>query len=121
METARVFVYGTLRRGGSNSFRMDGAEFVAAATVNGRLYHISWYPGIVLDPAAGPVRGEIHQVSPERLAALDAFEGPEYRRVETEVTTSEGGRMSAWIWEWARPVEGFGHIAGGDWLEASGA
>ena len=35
MEPTRqpVFVYGTLRRGGSNHFRMAGAEFIAAGTI----------------------------------------------------------------------------------------
>ncbi len=39
-----VFVYGTLRRGGSNHFRMEGAEFLSAATVNGRLYRSFYQP-----------------------------------------------------------------------------
>ena len=115
-----VFVYGTLRRGGSNSFRMDGAEFVGAATVRGKLYPISWYPGLVLDEAADLVKGEVFRVSAEQLAALDAFEGPEYRRVRTEAITASGERLSAWIWEWAMPVDGGEPIAGGDWLEHSG-
>ncbi|MEO8614231.1 MAG: gamma-glutamylcyclotransferase family protein, partial [Luteolibacter sp.] len=44
-----VFVYGTLRRGGSNHFRMDGAEFITAGRIAGRMYKIDWYPGLVLD------------------------------------------------------------------------
>lgn len=120
MEGVPVFVYGTLRRGGSNAFRMDGAEFVAEATVRGKLYPISWYPGVVLDAEAAPVKGDIFRVSAEQLAALDAFEGPEYHRVETEAVTAAGECLTAWIWEWAMPVDGRDAIAGGDWLEHSG-
>lgn len=119
METHLVFVYGTLRRGGSNAFRMDGAGFVAAGTVDGRLYRIDWYPGIVLDPAAGPVRGDLFRVAPDQLAALDMFEGPEYRRVETVIATDGGGCETAWVWEWILPADESARIPGGDWLEGT--
>jgi gamma-glutamylcyclotransferase (GGCT)/AIG2-like uncharacterized protein YtfP len=39
----------------------------------------------VLDDAGDDVLGEIYQVSPEQMQSLDAFEGPEYRRVMVEV------------------------------------
>ena len=35
-----VFVYGTLRRGGSNHFRLAAAEFVSEATVKSHVMHI---------------------------------------------------------------------------------
>ncbi|RPJ35562.1 MAG: gamma-glutamylcyclotransferase [Verrucomicrobiaceae bacterium] len=113
-----VFVYGTLRRGGSNHFRMDGAEFVAAGTVRGRLYHIDWYPGLVLDENAGEVPGEIHQVSAGMLDELDRFEGPQYRRVRVEVNGGGDHRspLSAWLWEWLGPVDEGRRIISGDWL-----
>ena len=119
-----VFVYGTLRRGASNHFRMAGADFVAAGTVGGRIYRIDWYPGLVLDAGGGRIHGEVFAVREELLAALDVFEGAsteevegcEYRRVRTEVQTGGGGSLVAWVWEWLGPVDEAKAIPGGDWL-----
>ncbi|HBM76597.1 MAG TPA: hypothetical protein DD438_00690, partial [Verrucomicrobiales bacterium] len=41
-----VFVYGTLRRGFSNHFRLGKAPFVKEGWILGRLYRIDWYPGM---------------------------------------------------------------------------
>lgn len=115
-----VFVYGTLRRGGSNDFRMANARFVAEGEVRGRLYRIDWYPGFVADENAGPVVGDIFMVDAETIAALDEFEGSEYRRVKIEVEVrDEAGAVSkeqAWIWEWLGATSESQRIAGGDWL-----
>ncbi len=91
-----VFVYGTLRRGASNHWRMEEAEFVGEAWVLGHLYPIDWYPGMVLDDDGVPVRGEVYRVGSELLGELDEFEGvrgevaDEYARVRTEVRRKEG-------------------------------
>jgi gamma-glutamylcyclotransferase (GGCT)/AIG2-like uncharacterized protein YtfP len=116
----KVFVYGTLRRGGSNHFRMEGAEFMTAATVRARLYRIDWYPGLVLDDAGDDVIGEIYQVSERLMKQLDAFEGPEYHRVMVEVKCAGDHRspVAAWIWEWMEPVDETRRITGGDWLSS---
>ncbi len=113
-----IFVYGTLRRGGSNHHRLHGAEFVATAAVRGRLYRIDWYPGLVADETSGEVIGEIHQVSADLLAALDDYEGPEYRRVKMDVRSTQGDvpACRAWVWLWGGPVDESRRIAGGDWL-----
>lgn len=119
----RIFVYGTLRRGGSNHFRLAGGQFVGEGQVNGRLYRIDWYPGLVLDPGAGEVRGELHEVTAEMLHELDVFEGIsageiegcEYRRVPTDVTCGNS-TMRAWVWEWVGPVKETDRIPDGDWL-----
>ena len=121
-----VFVYGTLRRGASNHWRMDGAEFVAAGTVGGSIYRIDWYPGMVLG-GGSRVMGEVFAVTPDQLAALDEFEGVsaaetdgcEYRRVKTVVAT-DGGAIEAWVWEWIGPVDQSKLVSSGDWLAADG-
>jgi gamma-glutamylcyclotransferase (GGCT)/AIG2-like uncharacterized protein YtfP len=113
---SHVFVYGTLRRGGSNHFRMDEAEFVAMGTVTGRLYRIDWYPGLVPDETAGDVVGEIYQAPEGLLEKLDAYEGAAYRRLQTQVRLLRGASVSAWIWEWLGPVDEARRIMSGDWL-----
>lgn len=118
-----LFIYGTLRRGGSNHFRMDGAEFVGGGRIPGRIYKIDWYPALVCD-GAGEVKGELYRVSEEHLLALDVFEGivPEegescgYRRVKVEVTLDSGEKESAWVWEWIGDFSSALALDTGDWL-----
>ena len=122
-----VFVYGTLRSGGSNHFRMDGAEFIATGSIRGRLYRFGWYPGLIADPSAGEIIGEVYAVGPAQLAALDVFEGlsageiegSEYRRVRVRVSRAESIEepIEAWIWEWLGAVDETQRIVSGDWLQ----
>lgn len=119
-----IFVYGTLRRGGSNAFRMDGAEFVSSGKVAGKLYAISWYPGLVLQ-GAGTVDGDLFRVGCDQLVALDEFEGisakqiegAEYRRVMAEVATTASQIVTAWAYEWIGPVDESKRITSGDWVQ----
>jgi len=113
---ARVFVYGTLRKGGSNNFRMEDCKWIGPAAVNGHLYEIDWYPGLVLDENGAKVVGDLYEVPAEKIDALDEFEGPEYRRLRTMVQNAEDEAESAWIWEWSRPTQGLQAVPGGDWL-----
>lgn len=113
---AHVFVYGTLRRGGSNNFRMEGCKWLGPAGVNGNLYEVDWYPGLVLDEDAAEVIGDLYEVPDERMSELDEFEGPEYKRVRAMVQTAEDKALSAWVYEWNRDTEGLQPIPDGDWL-----
>jgi gamma-glutamylcyclotransferase (GGCT)/AIG2-like uncharacterized protein YtfP len=115
-----VFVYGTLRRGGSNHFRMADAEFIESGTLRGRLYRIDWYPGLVLDASGDEISGEIFAVDPQRLTSLDEFEGHEYRRIRATVKTPYGIPMKAWMWEWLMPVDESHRILSGDWSKENG-
>ena len=120
-----VFVYGTLRCGGTHHWRMDGAVFIRPGTIRGRMYRFDWYPGIVPDDSAGEITGDVYAVGPAQLAALDRFEGlsageiegSEYRRIRVTVG-GEGEPVSAWIWEWLGPVDESRRIPDGDWLNA---
>jgi len=117
-----VFVYGTLRRGASDHFRMRGAECIGRAVVKGRLYRVSWYPGLVLDDEGGEVPGEVYRVSAAHLEALDAFEGchggedDEFRRRRVGVEMAEGEAPGeVWIWEYRGEVRNLRRIAGAGW------
>lgn len=73
-----IFVYGTLKRDGSNHRQIAGQEFVGLArTVPGyRLFSLGDYPGMVVFPAdrAG-VTGELWSVTAAAIPQLDEFEG----------------------------------------------
>ncbi len=118
-----VFVYGTLRKGGSNHFRMAGTEFAGEGKVAGRMWKLDWYPVLILGGETF-VKGEIYRVDDRILEELDRFEGitpdptvsREYRRVMTAVNLSGGGTADAWIWEWTGDPVGALPLAGEDWL-----
>ena len=87
----RVFVYGTLKRGGGNHSFLAGQQFLGAArTPPGfTLYLLGDYPGMV--PAAGDqagVTGEVWAVDDACLARLDELEGVDeglYERVSIKL------------------------------------
>ena len=132
MRAEPVFVYGTLRRDASNDFRMDGADFVGAGTIAGRIHFIDSHPEFVY-PAlvcGGEERvvGELFLVKSERhMAELDLFEGinedspeaDEYKRIKVEVKMDSGEIVSAWVWEWAGELGDSRALEGGDWLKFS--
>lgn len=119
-----VFVYGTLRRGGSNDItRLEPApRFVGPAQVAGVLYHLGAYPGMLLGDDQWVV-GEVYAIEPALEAILDAIEGvagqpgDEYIRREVVVLV-EGQSLVCLVYEInpqylrAAPV-----IASGDWLK----
>lgn len=75
-----VFVYGTLRRGGSNdiNLRKPAPRYVGSASLQGSLYDLGPYPGLILSPSAslaGAVIGEIYAISPALEVNLDELEG----------------------------------------------
>jgi gamma-glutamylcyclotransferase (GGCT)/AIG2-like uncharacterized protein YtfP len=65
--------------------------------VRGTLVQDGWgiefgYPGLILDPDGPSIEVEVFE-SPalsDHWDRLDAFEGPGYRRVAVEVSTTEG-------------------------------
>lgn len=111
-----VFVYGTLRQKGSNSWRMEGATFMATAITSGHLYRVDWYPGAKFDEtAAHSIVGEIYSLAPEHLQTLDQFEGEEYERIKIMVTT-DTNQQKIWAWEYQYPIDSLKKIPSGDWF-----
>jgi gamma-glutamylcyclotransferase (GGCT)/AIG2-like uncharacterized protein YtfP len=108
----RVFVYGTLRPGDVAWHRIQ--PYVVDAPVRtrlpGTLYDTGLgYPALLRQP--GEVPGwTLRLRSPaDALAALDAYEGREYRRVRAVDST---GRL-CWTYLWTDPIDGFVLLANG--------
>lgn len=84
----KVFVYGTLRRGGRAGSLLRGCECLGEGTVPGALYDVNGaYPALVLE-GEGRVEGEVWRCPEAVLRELDAYEGVGeglYRRVRVEV------------------------------------
>jgi len=125
----RLFFYGTLLAGSGNPVAQRvhaKLRTLGAARVKGRLFAIGdeggWYPALVA--GEGLVSGVIHEALPafsaSDLAALDGYEGKEYRR--SAIDSGVAGMVEAYLW--AGPVpEGAVPIAGGDfaaWLAETG-
>ena len=74
----RVFVYGTLKRGGRNHAYLAGQKFIGEARTSPgyTLYSLGNYPGMVRSTeATGDVSGEIWEVDATCLVGLDQLEG----------------------------------------------
>jgi gamma-glutamylcyclotransferase (GGCT)/AIG2-like uncharacterized protein YtfP len=121
----RIFLYGTLRQGGTRDvLRFYGAEFIGSARVRGVLHDFGDYPGLRLSEGGGWVIGELFDVTPETLALLDDWEGidpaapddGEYRRVRL-IAERDGAAQECWGYEAApEKVAGRPVIASGDWI-----
>lgn len=75
--TTILFVYGTLKRGLRNHFRLADQEFLGEAVTEPRyrVIDLGPYPGLIVDAANGlAIKGELFAVNERCLQELDAFE-----------------------------------------------
>ena len=124
-----VFIYGTLRAGEANDIGVAAARNgiapptpIGTASVRGRLFDFGDYPGLVVDPAAGPVVGDVYEIDDALVAVLDEIEevypGVEglFLARETGVEV-DGVRLQCRFYPVAREsVKGLPEITGGDWV-----
>jgi len=126
----KVFVYGTLRKGGVANHLMGDSTWLGSAKLAGQLFKIDWYPGAVHQPETKSkaktndfVLGDLYEVSNQKLKELDDYEGcasdhpqpHEYRRIEVTVIT-EDGEMNCQFWEYTWDLSNHELIKNGDWL-----
>ena len=119
-----VFVYGTLRAGGSNDIARFAPppERVADGEIAGTLYDLGAYPGAVLG-GEGRVRGEIYRITPALEAQLDRLEEVkadgtgEYIKREVRVLRVAEAQLFCLVYE-IHPdrIAGCAPIASGDWF-----
>ncbi len=119
----RVFVYGTLMRGGAyHGLVAPYVRDVGPGWIPGLLVDLGEYPGWV--PGAGRVHGQVLRVRPVEpvlrlLDELEEYEGPGspanvYERTPVRVGVP-GGRVTAWAYRYVGPAEGRPVVPGGRW------
>lgn len=106
--THKVYVYGTLRPGGTPEHLVPGV-----------LYDISWFPGIQLVDGHTDSRRvvcEVLEVDDNRLAGLDRYEGyyenDHERSLYLRVPFEDG-----WIYVYNQSFDGKTVIESGDWVK----
>ena len=119
-----IFVYGTLKPGGSNYALARGVTYTAPAYLEGyELLHFDpeGYPAMV--PGVGRVYGVVLTFADieAALPALDALEGlylspPEYERV---LVTAQPSGETVWTYVYVNQARlaasGVTKVVGGDW------
>jgi gamma-glutamylcyclotransferase (GGCT)/AIG2-like uncharacterized protein YtfP len=119
--TQLLFIYGTLMPGLRLEAQMQGARFVGAAQVPGRLVDVGRYPGFLT--GEGLVTGEVYEVDDAHLARLDAVEdmvpgdraASQYWREEVTVASGPLLGQPVQTYVYNRPVDGCTPIAHGDY------
>ena len=123
--THTLFVYGSLRAAVKHPMAevlREHGEPAGLARVRGRLYAVGGYPGLVVDPHAGWVVGELWtDLQPDVWPLLDFYEGcsaedPQPHEYVRRITTVESG-VQAWIYDYALDVATLSPVPSGDWLK----
>ena len=138
LPTRHVFVYGTLRRGEQRDINLlkPSPHWVGRASVEGVLYDLGSYPGLVLEsnqhPGQKKVRGEVYQITDALEHLLDEIEGVgpvargEYAKREIVIQPEQAdaandvaapNSVSCLVYEVRQDrVPGCAVIFGGDWV-----
>ena len=119
--TQLLFIYGTLMPGLRLEAEMQGARFVGAAQVHGRLFDLGRYPGFLA--GEGLVSGEVYEVDTAHLARLDGVEdmvpgdraASQYWREAVTVVAGPLQGQAVQTYVYNRPVEGCTPIPHGDY------
>ncbi len=96
-----VFVYGTLREGGTRAMsrRFPEARYVSTTMVKGSLYDLGAFPGLLLDGGETKVVGEVYEVDDKMLGELDELERKSsYIRKKVRVSLNDGRRETCWLY-----------------------
>jgi gamma-glutamylcyclotransferase (GGCT)/AIG2-like uncharacterized protein YtfP len=127
---ANLFVYGTLLSGARHPMgerlRRE-ASLLGEASMQGRLYSLGRYPGLVESADARDiVHGEAYALSNPAAALkwLDGYEGirpgrgeeDPYERVERAVRLASGATLTAWVYLYRKSVRMRPPIFDGRWI-----
>lgn len=105
------------------------AALLGSATLQGRLYRVSWYPGVVASDQPGErVHGEVYRLTtPEQtMPWLDEYEGivpgatsaapsDDYARRLCDVVLASGDTVRAWVYLYRRSTADLERVADGRW------
>ena len=118
----RIFIYGTLKRGLSNSHYLAGQTFVGEAQTQPvyRLVSLGEYPGMIPVESEGlSIKGEIWEVDEECRKQLDVLEGVAegmYELVPAKLLPPyDDSAITTYVYRW--PTGG-APDAGDEWFES---
>jgi len=122
-----LFVYGTLLQPGNQfaGYLSRHCTFIANGKVNGVLYDIGEYPGLIVNGGESFVYGSVYRIDKdELLKKIDAYEGygPDeeepnlYIRTMLSILTTNGS-INAWVYIYNHPVDCLPRIPSGNYLE----
>ena len=122
-----VFVYGTLRAGDDNDItrQTPAPEFIGPAQIQGTMYDLGAYPGLVISGAA-PVVGEVYAISAALEQVLDGIEMiypvPTGEYLKRTLPVQVADKVLECIVYEINPdyTQGKPVLLGGDWLKERG-
>jgi len=130
--TYQLFVYGSLRKGFEHpafTYIANYFHFSCHAKVKGLVYDLGEYPAAIPTDSEHFISGELYTIKHKdefcyAIGQLDDYEGINpgdestslYRRELVNVYTADE-TLSAWVYWYNGPVEGFPVIPSGDVLE----
>jgi len=132
-EPSLLFVYGTLRRRFKHPMARRlalSARHIGIGRLNGRLYHLSRYPGLIFSHRPDEwVWGDLYELQdkPGLLARLDRYEGvtsgrkrvSEYERLIATIYIEDATIRQAWVYCYQQPVNRLRRLVSGDFLRQS--
>lgn len=122
MSDPLLFVYGKLRKGGAMPMdeNFPGAVFAGNATVNGKLYDLGRFPGLVMEGSETKVLGAVYRIDDATMQQLDEIEASAgYYRQQRNASI---GDETILCWVYLPDPEKCTDdklIASGDWIEHS--
>ncbi|MGB3182352.1 MAG: gamma-glutamylcyclotransferase family protein [Cyclobacteriaceae bacterium] len=119
-ENILIFVYGTLRVGGSHHHLLGEATVINKSySLPGHcMYSAGWYPVVVADQdSPHQVVGDIIGIQADLIPKLDVYEGNEFSRKLIEIPQL---KQPVWVYvlKDSEDVSSYKAVPGGDWLEA---
>lgn len=113
MTLQRVFVYGTLKYGGSNHHLLSRSRLLGRCHTPAcyRMLDLGDYPGIV-EGGATAISGEVYEVSPATLEKLDELEDYPLLYTRKLITTPWG---ESWIYILNEADPSHPPVEGGHW------
>lgn len=117
---SKVFVYGSLRKGGALNGALETSECVGAFKTKPEysLYSLGAFPALVANGKTAVV-GEVYDVSPFILSYLDRIEGhPDmYRR--TPIELDDGTEVEVYLFNYEPMANDL--VESGDWIAFHGS
>ncbi len=113
MVPQKLFVYGTLKRGGElhPELASHRVRFIGSARIQGRLFQVEGesYPGAVPTDSSQYIRGELYELQEpiETLKKIDEVEGCDEGLFERKLVDVWAGsrKTKAWAYFYAKPLK----------------